>query len=71
MVDEAHAAVTRLLTEHRDQLEHLTRALLAAETLDAIDAYAAAGVAGHPVPAGRVNGLLVTPASNGLSNAGG
>jgi cell division protease FtsH len=43
MVEEAHADVTQLLTEHRDQLESLTRALLAAETLDAVDAYAAAG----------------------------
>jgi cell division protease FtsH len=42
IVDEAHAEVTRLLTDHRDQLESLTRALLAAETLDSADAYAAA-----------------------------
>ncbi len=44
IVDDAHAEVTRLLTDRRDQLERLTRALLAAETLDATDAYAAAGV---------------------------
>ncbi len=44
MVEEAHAEVTQLLTEHRDQLDSLTHALLAAETLDAADAYAAAGV---------------------------
>ena len=43
LVDEAHTEVTRLLTEHRDQLESLARALLKAETLDAPDAYAAAG----------------------------
>jgi cell division protease FtsH len=43
LVDEAHAEVTQLLTDHRDQLESLTRALLEAETLDAVDAYAAAG----------------------------
>ncbi len=43
LVDEAHAEVTKLLTEHRDQLESLTQALLKAETLDAADAYAAAG----------------------------
>jgi cell division protease FtsH len=43
-VDYAHAEVTQLLTEHREQLESLTRALLSAETLDAGDAYAAAGV---------------------------
>jgi cell division protease FtsH len=44
LVDEAHDAVTKLLTEHRDQLDSLTHALLSAETLDAADAYAAAGV---------------------------
>jgi cell division protease FtsH len=44
LVDEAQAQVTKLLSDHRDQLESLTRALLKAETLDAIDAYAAAGV---------------------------
>ncbi len=44
MVEEAHGEVTRLLTEHRDQLDSLARALLKAETLDAADAYAAAGV---------------------------
>jgi cell division protease FtsH len=44
IVDDAHAEVTTLLTEHRDQLDSLTHALLEAETLDAPDAYAAAGV---------------------------
>jgi cell division protease FtsH len=44
IVEEAHAEVTSLLVEHRDQLDSLTRALLDAETLDAPDAYAAAGV---------------------------
>jgi cell division protease FtsH len=47
MVDTAHQEVTRLLTEHREQLESLARTLLKAETLDALDAYAAAGVAAH------------------------
>jgi cell division protease FtsH len=45
LVEASHEAVTRLLEEHRDQLESLARALLAAETLDSADAYAAAGVA--------------------------
>jgi cell division protease FtsH len=49
LVDEAHQAVTRLLGEHRDQLESLAQALLAAETLDAADAYAAAGIAQREV----------------------
>jgi cell division protease FtsH len=44
IVEDAHVAVTQLLNEHRDQLDSLTHALLAAETLDAPEAYAAAGV---------------------------
>jgi cell division protease FtsH len=44
IVDDAHAEVTELLTEHREQLDSLTSALLEAETLDALDAYAAANV---------------------------
>ncbi len=44
LVETAHEDVTRLLTDHRDQLESLARALLKAETLDAPEAYAAAGV---------------------------
>jgi cell division protease FtsH len=44
LVESAHVEVTRLLEDHRDQLEGLAQALLAAETLDAPDAYAAAGV---------------------------
>ncbi|HEV7529093.1 MAG TPA: ATP-dependent zinc metalloprotease FtsH [Solirubrobacteraceae bacterium] len=47
LVDGSHEHVTRLLTEHRDQLESLAQALLKAETLDAADAYAAAGVPAH------------------------
>jgi cell division protease FtsH len=44
LVDDAHADVTRLLSEHREQLDSLAHALLDAETLDAPAAYAAAGV---------------------------
>ena len=44
IVDEAHVEVTQMLNAHRDQLDNLTHALLEAETLDAIDAYHAAGV---------------------------
>ncbi len=44
LVENAHHDVTRLLEEHRDQLESLAQALLKAETLDAPEAYAAAGV---------------------------
>ena len=45
IVEEAHAEVLRLLTEHRDQLDSLTDALLREETLDEDAAYAAAQVA--------------------------
>jgi len=44
IVNDAHTEVAQLLTEHREQLDSLTQALLGAETLDAPDAYAAAGV---------------------------
>ena len=44
LVDEAHDEAVQLLSDHREQLDSLTHALLAAETLDAPDAYAAAGV---------------------------
>jgi cell division protease FtsH len=47
LVESAHEDVTRLLVDHRDQLESLAHALLKAETLDALDAYAAAGVPAH------------------------
>ena len=43
VIDEAHAEVTQLISDHRSQLDSLTHALLEAETLDAADAYAAAG----------------------------
>ncbi len=44
LIDDAHSEVTQLLSEHREQLDSLTQALLQAETLDAPDAYAAADV---------------------------
>jgi len=44
LVAAAHDDVTRLLTEHRDQLDRLAEALLEHETLDEEDAYAAAGI---------------------------
>jgi cell division protease FtsH len=58
LVEDAHAEVTKMLSEHRDQLESLTRALLDAETLDAADAYAAAGVP-------QSNGSLGEPVLSG------
>ncbi len=50
LIDSSHAEVTRLLTEHRQQLDSLAHALLTAETLDGPEAYGAAGVA-LPAPA--------------------
>ena len=44
IVEDAYADVTRLLTEHRQQLDALTDALLRDETLDEDAAYAAAQV---------------------------
>jgi cell division protease FtsH len=44
LVERFHHEVTQLLEEHREQLESLAHALLAAETLDAPEAYAAGGV---------------------------
>jgi cell division protease FtsH len=49
IVEESHQAVTRLLTDHREQLDSLTDALLRAETLDEDAAYAAARVERPPV----------------------
>jgi cell division protease FtsH len=48
VVENAHHAVTALLTEHRAQLDSLAAALFAAETLDAPAAYAAAMVPPRP-----------------------
>jgi cell division protease FtsH len=47
IVSTAHTEVTALLSTHRGQLDSLAHALLEAETLDAIDAYAAAGLPAH------------------------
>jgi cell division protease FtsH len=49
IVEDAREEVTRLLADHRHQLDGLAEALLAHETLDAEEAYAAAGIerAGH------------------------
>jgi cell division protease FtsH len=48
IVEESHADVTRLLTEHRHRLESLTHALLRNETLDEVAAYASAQVPREP-----------------------
>jgi cell division protease FtsH len=61
LVESAHAEVTRLLTDHRDQLESLAQTLLKAETLDALDAYAAAGVPAHVEESSSDAGPVLTP----------
>jgi cell division protease FtsH len=50
IVDEAYDEVAALLREHRDKLDSLAHALLEHETLDADDAYAAAGIEPLPEP---------------------
>ena len=57
IVEDAHAVVTQLLTEHREQLDNLAHALLEAETLDAPDAYAAANV---PMRAAELDAAIST-----------
>ncbi len=49
LADEAHAGALELLTRERARLDALAEALLEAETLDEVDAYAAAGVPHTPV----------------------
>jgi cell division protease FtsH len=44
IVDECHQQVTALLLQGRDKLDALVQALLERETLDQVDAYAAAGL---------------------------
>ena len=52
IVTEARDEVVSLLRDHRPQLDSLAEALLEHETLDQLDAYAAAGI--EPVGAATV-----------------
>ncbi len=54
IVDEEHEETRRVLARHRENLDALAAALLERETLDQVDAYAAAGVGSEkePAPAG-------------------
>jgi cell division protease FtsH len=61
LVEACHERVTHLLNEHRNQLESLAQALLKAETLDALDAYAAAGVPAHVQQDGAGREPVLTP----------
>jgi cell division protease FtsH len=53
IVEECYLEAIAKLTTHRPQLESLTQALLASETLDEADAYAAAGVDRHAADGGE------------------
>jgi cell division protease FtsH len=55
LLEEADARARTVLGEHRAQLDALVEALLVGETLDAEEAYRAAGIA-RPV---RTNGTVV------------
>ena len=50
IVDEEQEATERLLARNRERLDSLAEALLERETLDEVDAYAAAGIDRHPAP---------------------
>ena len=51
IIEEAHRTAIATLSQHRDQLEALARALLEHETLDELDAYRIAGIERDPIPA--------------------
>jgi cell division protease FtsH len=50
IVESAHEEASELLSEHRSNLDSLVAALLAHETLDEVEAYAAAGLERNPQP---------------------
>ena len=52
IIEEAHGDVRNLLERERDKLDALADALLRDETLDEVDAYAAAGIGRVAAPAG-------------------
>ncbi len=61
IVEECYDKAKSRLREHREQLNALTNALLARETLDEIDAYAAAGIPRPPKIDGATGELAVVP----------
>jgi cell division protease FtsH len=56
IVDACYAEAVTLLRRHRDQLDRLSRALLAAETLDEDAAYEAAGISRAAAPGAVARG---------------
>ena len=56
LADQCHRQALSTLGEHREQLESLAQALLERETLDEVDAYAAAGIPHQPAHRTRSTG---------------
>ena len=56
LADQCHQQALSTLGEHREQLESLAQALLERETLDEVDAYAAAGIPHQPAHRTRSTG---------------
>jgi cell division protease FtsH len=50
LIDECYTEARRLLRDNRDRLDSLAEQLLAHETLDEADAYAAAGISHEARP---------------------
>jgi cell division protease FtsH len=63
LVADAHEHASQLLTENRDRLESLADALFKAETLDADEAYAAAGLAKSDAAAENGSAAAAAPAT--------
>ncbi len=61
LIETAHLDVTTALTQHRDRLETLAQALLKTETLDELDAYAAAQMPPRTPDAGASAAVGHTP----------
>jgi cell division protease FtsH len=51
IIHEEHQVTHRMVSENRERLDALAEALLENETLDELDAYAAAGIPRAPEPA--------------------
>jgi cell division protease FtsH len=68
IVDTAYREVLELLRDHRDQLDSLVAELLRSETLDEVDAYAAAGLTRESSTVGAV---AATTGTDGVSPNGG
>jgi cell division protease FtsH len=67
IVDDCYEQAVAILRDHRDQLDTLAHTLLAHETLDENDAYAAAGIDRAEAPAARARGDVPgTPPAPGM-----